>query len=612
MELPTLVPAAEYIRMSTDEQPTSIPVQQEEIRRYATLNGYQVVATYSDPGRSGVAIRHRPGLQQLLRDAVGGQASFRAILVYDVSRWGRFQDTDESAHYEFLCRSAGVPVHYCAEQFQNNGALANDIVKALKRMMAAEYSRELAKKVASGMRYLVTQGFWLGSTPGYGLRRMLISSDGKRRQLLEPHERKNLRSDHVILVPGPQHEVDCVRTIFFLASKKRRSPAQIARELNRRQITYLGGAKWNKLNVYAILKNEKYVGTNVWGKKTKPFGKFTRVQPRDTWTVKNDAFVPLVDATQFLRVQKLMQTRNNKLRKPDDYFLNEMRRVLAREGRLSQKLLKARGVFDHRCYVRRFGSMLRAYELIGYRPGSNAFRSMLGWRKLQQLREELLKKLEDLFPKRVRIIHRSRQSYRCGLELDNGTQIAVHICRPLTQTLDGPRWMLMGNRFEDDLVSLICLSDESLSGYSGFYLVPEIGSVLKRCKVLRDGHPLLATGTRLESLSEFYEIAKRLSEGWRPDSDLTVVGDAIFRERASSLSIAGKEIRLSRIQAKFVKMLLRNPGLVIRSEMLCQCSPNPTEFFPRAHISALRSKLGPKLRKRIVTVPNEGYLYRAD
>ena len=38
-----------------------------------------------------------------------------AILVYYVSRWGSFQDTDESAHYEFACKSAGVPVHYCAE-----------------------------------------------------------------------------------------------------------------------------------------------------------------------------------------------------------------------------------------------------------------------------------------------------------------------------------------------------------------------------------------------------------------------------------------------------------------------------------------------------------------
>jgi DNA invertase Pin-like site-specific DNA recombinase len=37
------------------------------------------------------------------------------VLVYDVSRWGRFQDIDESAHYEFVCKQAGIKVAYCAE-----------------------------------------------------------------------------------------------------------------------------------------------------------------------------------------------------------------------------------------------------------------------------------------------------------------------------------------------------------------------------------------------------------------------------------------------------------------------------------------------------------------
>jgi hypothetical protein len=34
------------------------------------------------------------------------------ILVLDVSRWGRFQDIDESAYYEFLCRRAGMQVGF--------------------------------------------------------------------------------------------------------------------------------------------------------------------------------------------------------------------------------------------------------------------------------------------------------------------------------------------------------------------------------------------------------------------------------------------------------------------------------------------------------------------
>jgi hypothetical protein len=54
-----------------------------------------------------------------LQDAVVGDLGFRAIFVYDVSRWGRFQDIDEAAHYEYLGKSAGVPILYCAEAFCN-------------------------------------------------------------------------------------------------------------------------------------------------------------------------------------------------------------------------------------------------------------------------------------------------------------------------------------------------------------------------------------------------------------------------------------------------------------------------------------------------------------
>ncbi|MEO6246527.1 MAG: hypothetical protein ABIQ12_13930 [Opitutaceae bacterium] len=27
---------------------------------------------------------------------------------YDVSRWGRFQDADESGYYEYICKRAGI------------------------------------------------------------------------------------------------------------------------------------------------------------------------------------------------------------------------------------------------------------------------------------------------------------------------------------------------------------------------------------------------------------------------------------------------------------------------------------------------------------------------
>jgi len=99
-----LVPAAQYLRMSTEHQQYSLENQSVAIQRYAETQGFEVVLTYRDTAKSGLVLRHRVGLRQLLQDVVSGTATYRAILVYDVSRWGRFQDTDESAHYEFLCK----------------------------------------------------------------------------------------------------------------------------------------------------------------------------------------------------------------------------------------------------------------------------------------------------------------------------------------------------------------------------------------------------------------------------------------------------------------------------------------------------------------------------
>src|SRR5437762_1729303 len=88
-----LVPAAQYLRTSTDLQQHSMENQKTVIEEYATRNGFTVVRTYADSAKSGVGMKRRSGLRQLLQDVVSGNADYEAILVYDVSRWGRFQDT---------------------------------------------------------------------------------------------------------------------------------------------------------------------------------------------------------------------------------------------------------------------------------------------------------------------------------------------------------------------------------------------------------------------------------------------------------------------------------------------------------------------------------------
>ena len=153
------VPAAEYVRMSTEHQKYSTENQADAIRQYAEHRGFTIIRTYADEGKSGLKIDGRDALKRLIADVERGTADFKAVLVYDVSRWGRFQDADESAYYEYICRRAGIAVQYCAEQFENDGSPSSVIVKSVKRAMAGEYSRELSAKVFAGQCRLIELGY---------------------------------------------------------------------------------------------------------------------------------------------------------------------------------------------------------------------------------------------------------------------------------------------------------------------------------------------------------------------------------------------------------------------------------------------------------------------
>src|SRR5215472_7153228 len=157
-----LLRAAQYLRMSTDHQQYSTANQAAAIALYAAAHNIGIVRSFVDEGKSGTTIKGRKALQELVRTVESGTADFESILVYDVSRWGRFPDVDESAHYEFLCKKAGVGVRYCAEQFENDNSPTSNLLKSLKRMMAGEYSRELSAKTFAGHCRIASLGWWHG------------------------------------------------------------------------------------------------------------------------------------------------------------------------------------------------------------------------------------------------------------------------------------------------------------------------------------------------------------------------------------------------------------------------------------------------------------------
>ena len=125
------VPAVAYVRMSTDHQKYSTENQLDVIRSYAAARGLHILRVFEDSGRSGLRLDGREALQSLMAEVQSGLADFKAILVYDVSRWGRFQDADEGAYHEHVCSRAGIRVQYCGEQFENDGSIGSNLLKTV-------------------------------------------------------------------------------------------------------------------------------------------------------------------------------------------------------------------------------------------------------------------------------------------------------------------------------------------------------------------------------------------------------------------------------------------------------------------------------------------------
>jgi len=499
------LPVAEYLRMSTEHQQYSLDNQQARIAAYAERLGFTVVKTYSDEAKSGVGLKRRNGLRQLLQDVMNRDAGYRAILVYDVSRWGRFQDADEAAHYEFVCKQAGVPVHYCAEPFVNDGGIQNTLMKALKRTMAGEYSRELGVKVLAGLKRLATLGYKQGGVPGYGLRRMLVSADGRPKQILAPGERKSIATERVVLVPGPDDEVRVVRRIYQMLLNEGMSVYAIAGELNREGVPY-GKSRWTHHSVQQILSHPKYSGCNVFGRTTQKLGTPSVQVPEKEWVRTPGAFVPVVDEEWGQEARRLLSSRTGN--KSDDELLEALRQLLAKTGRLSLQLIqKSAETPSPSTYRKRFGSLRRSYELIGYGL-PDQFAPIDLRRRTQALRDELMALIAEMFPDEVKIVRHSGR-WRSRLKLKNGPMVSVLIVRCVHVWKQTVRWQIDPVRRECRLVTLLARLDEANHSLLDFHILP--GMDRKRRFRISRSDEWLDRGWPLKDVSAFCELVSRVN-----------------------------------------------------------------------------------------------------
>lgn len=449
-----------------------------------------------------------------------GRADFGCVLVYDITRWERFQDVDESAYYEFICKRAGIQIHYCADDFENDGSLASIVLKNIKRVAAADYSKQLSKKVFLGQCHVVTLGYWRGGPAGYGLRRMLVGENRKTKGVLEYGERKNLKSEHTVLVPGPASEQKVVRRVFKAFVVERKTRTQIAVELNAAGIRNARGKLWTSLTISNTLKNEAYIGHLMYNRRSQKLGEKQVTNPPEMWVRRDNAFQPVIEPKLFAKAQRRLKEVEYGRVISDQDMLDRLAALLRAKGHLSLKLMMTtKGIPHYKTYAQRFGSLADVFRRVGFEP------------KARYCFRETAAKTDHLIASVARDVivelerhHRSitfLQELRL-LTVSSIVTISVTLARTAS---DGnsypnpqPRWMMQRLKYKKSDLVLIVRLDPANAGIKDYFLLPTAN-----LPKTRDGRTRIWTRSfgefRCETFAVLMSALQRRLEGPRRTPD---------------------------------------------------------------------------------------------
>ena len=411
--------AVAYLRRSTDRQEQSIEDQRRYIRDWAEKNGYTIIREFADDA-SGASADEREGFLQMIAFAENPDNRVQAVLVYDISRFGR-TDTDEAGYYRYRLRRAGVEVIYCAENLPADRI--GDLIRDIKQWQKREFLIDLSRDTIRGLVSRAEQGFWNGGLPPYGYLRCVVSADGKHRRVIRNGEKIwKEKSDRITLVPD-EEKAETVRWIFRTYATGRFGFKQIACMLNRKGIPSPSGGPWRATTIRNILSNPTYTGTLVYNRRAmsrfhcirnrKPAPKEKPLKvvlnPPEEWITVPNAHPAIVEPELFERVQRILQQhrRNCNKERLRSHFLLSGLVVCGHCGGLmhGQTLTRRKNgkAYRYRRYIcgsyHTTGSAVCAYNAI---PAEPLEKFVLQQIKDELLRPDVLREIERRLSRRIR------------------------------------------------------------------------------------------------------------------------------------------------------------------------------------------------------------------
>lgn len=228
-------PAAIYARYSSHAQnDASIEQQIDACTEFAKHYDLTIAHTYEDRAVSGRTDK-RTGFQKMMRDAQLG--AFRYLIAWKSNRIGR--NMLEAMTHDAELKELGIRCLYVEEDFDDSASGRFN----LRTMMNVNqfYSEAMAEDIRRGLENNAKQFKANGKVPlGY---------------------RRNPDTGFYEI---DEEKAEVVREIFERVFTGHQY-AEIAKDLNERRITTSKGQPWGKNSFSALLTNERYIGTYIYG-----------------------------------------------------------------------------------------------------------------------------------------------------------------------------------------------------------------------------------------------------------------------------------------------------------------------------------------------------------
>lgn len=274
--------AVYYARVSTEEekQINALEKQCADLKDCIISNNWELVDSYIDEGKSGTSIKRRDEYTRLFNDLESDKFDIIVIksqdrLMRNVKDWYIFVDK--------LVTNKKKLFIYMENSFYKTD---DSLITGIKAILAAEYSRDLSKKLNNAHKRREAEG---SSVMTNGT---MIGYDQINGELVINEEEAKI----VRLVFDMYLQGDGIKTI--------------CKKLEDMNIYNSKGNRYGVSTIRRMLKNEKYMGTMICNKTHKDFDTKKVIQnDKREWIIHKNRLPVIINENDWNKVQSIMNSR---------------------------------------------------------------------------------------------------------------------------------------------------------------------------------------------------------------------------------------------------------------------------------------------------------------